>query len=203
MKKYNVGILLFDDVEVLDFAGPFEVFSVTSELNNFELFNVFTITQTGEKIRAVNGLNVIPDFSFSDHPVIDILIIPGGDGTKLEVNKDVVLAWIENINQDSTITMTVCSGARLIGKLGLLDGLDSVTHHEVIPDLKSIAPKTNIHANERFVDNGKIMTAGGISAGIDLSLYVVGKIFGKSIADKTAVYMEYGNWRQLVNQSAD
>jgi len=203
MKKYNVGILLFDDVEVLDFAGPFEVFSVTSELNNFELFNVFTITQTGEKIRAVNGLNVIPDFSFSDHPVIDILIIPGGDGTKLEVNKDVVLAWIENINQDSTITMTVCSGARLIGKLGLLDGLDSVTHHEVIPDLKSIAPKTNIHANERFVDNGKIMTAGGISAGIDLSLHVVSKIFGKSIADKTAVYMEYGNWRQLVNQSAD
>lgn len=191
----NVGILLFNDVEVLDFAGPFEVFSVTSELNNCDLFKVFTITKDGKLITAVNGLKVLPDYSFNDHPQIDVLIIPGGIGTRKEMEDENVLEWIKNKYASSQITFSVCSGARILGKAGLLDEMEAVTHHEVIPHLKEIAPKTIINEKARFIDNGRIMTCGGISAGIDLSLYIVQKLFGEGITKKTIGYMEYGDWR--------
>lgn len=190
----NVGIFLFDDVELLDFAGPYEVFSVTAELNNYQLFNVFTVTKDGTGIKSVNGLKVTPDFSFANHPPIDILIIPGGVGTKAEMGKQEVLAWIKQTYTHSKITMSVCSGARILGALGLLDGLEATTHHEVIAHLREIAPHTMICANKRFVDNGKIMTSGGISAGIDLSLHIVKKLYGDDIAAKTVKYLEYGDW---------
>jgi transcriptional regulator GlxA family with amidase domain len=190
----NVGIFLFDEVELLDFAGPYEVFSVTAELNNYQLFNVFTITKDGAGITSVNGLKVTPDFSLANHPPIDILIIPGGVGTKAEMGKQEVLAWIKQTYTNSKITMSVCSGARILGALGLLDGLEATTHHEVIPHLREIAPRTIICANKRFVDNGKIMTSGGISAGIDLSLHIVKKLYGDDIAAKTVKYLEYGDW---------
>jgi transcriptional regulator GlxA family with amidase domain len=196
----NVGIFLFDDVEVLDFAGPFEVFSVTSELNDYQLLKVFTVSRDGKQITAVNGLKVQPDYSFENHPDIDILVIPGGVGTRKGMEDPQVLEWINHNYSRSTVTFSVCSGARILGKLGLLDGMDSVTHHEVIAHLREIAPKTFIKAEQRFIDNGKIMTSGGISAGIDLSLYVVEKQFGKEVKNKTVRYMEYGSWRELVNE---
>ena len=194
---YNVGIFLFHDVELLDFAGPHEVFSVTSELNNYELMNVFTVSEEGTRIRTVNKLMVLPDYSFENHPSIDILVIPGGVGTKAEINNSLTLSWIKKASLTSKITMSVCSGARILGKLGLLDNLESITHHEVIEDLSSIAPNTKIASGKRYVDNGSIMTSGGISAGIDLSLHVVEKLFGKEISYKTAAYMEYGEWKTL------
>jgi transcriptional regulator GlxA family with amidase domain len=193
----NVGILLFNGIELLDFAGPYEVFSVAAELYNYQLFNVFTITDDGAAIQSVNGLQVIPDYNFNNHPPIDILIVPGGNGTKAEMNKDVVLQWLAQQNNKSQLTMSICSGTRLLGKMGLLDNLKIVTHHEVIPDMKEIAPTAIIEEKVRFIDNGKILTSAGISAGIDLSLYVVAKLYGKEVADKTAIYMEYGNWEEL------
>lgn len=192
---YNVGIFLFNDIELLDFAGPYEVFSVTSELNDYKLFKVFTVSEGGAGIRSVNGLKATPDYSFDNHPPIDILVVPGGVGTKAEIVKKPVLDWVSRACESSRITMSVCSGARILGALGLLDGLQSVTHHEVIEHLAQIAPKTIIRPDERFIDNGKIMTSGGISAGIDLSLHVVGKLYNKAIAAKTIKYMEYGDWR--------
>lgn len=198
MKKYSVGIFLFDEVEVLDFAGPFEVFSVTAQLNNYEPFSVFTVSENGDEIKAVNGLYVIPDFSFDDHPDIDILVIPGGDGTKELIDRPEIIDWINQVNDQNEITMSVCSGARLMAKAGLLDGLDSTTHHDVIKDVANITPETNILEGKRFVDEGKIMTSGGITAGIDLSFHVVEKLFGKGMANETAIYMEYGDWRKLL-----
>jgi transcriptional regulator GlxA family with amidase domain len=192
----NVGLYLFDDVELLDFTGPYEVFSVTSELNNYQLFKVFTITQDGTQIKTVNGLKIIPDYNFNNHPNIDILIIPGGVGTKNEMNKQPVQKWLQRNYETSSITASICSGARLLGRLGLLDNIESTTHHEVTPDLQEIAPKTNIIKNMRFIDVGKIMTSAGISAGIDLSLYIVDKIYGENIKNKTIVYMEYGDWER-------
>lgn len=194
---YNVGIFLFHDVELLDFAGPYEVFSVTSELNNYELMNVFTVSADGNRIRTVNKLMVLPDYSFENHPSIDILVVPGGVGTKAEIDNSQTLSWVRKSSRSSRITMSVCSGARILGKLGLLDNLESITHHEVIEDLSSIAPNTRIAFGKRYVDNGSIMTSGGISAGIDLSLHVVEKLFGKEISYKTAAYMEYGEWKTL------
>ncbi|CQR74954.1 Isonitrile hydratase [Sporomusa ovata DSM 2662] len=193
----NVGIFLFNDIELLDFAGPYEVFSVTSELNEYQFFKVFTISSDGYEIKSVNGLRVVPDFSFANHPPIDILVIPGGVGTRAEINKREVLDWINKTSKNSQITMSVCSGARILGILGFLDHLESTTHHEVVEHLKEIAPNTIISQGKRFIDNKNIMTAGGISAGIDLSLHIVKKIQGEAIVNKTIRYMEYGDWQSL------
>ena len=188
---FSVGIFLFNDVEVLDFAGPFEVFSVTSELNEYSLLNVFTITHDGKIITTVNGLKVQPDYSFDLHPQIDILVIPGGVGSKREIEDRKTLEWVKKNYLTSKITFSVCSGARILGKLGLLDGLRSITHHEVISQLKEIAPLAIIDTDSRYIDNGKIMTSAGITAGIDLSLHIVNKLFGVDIERKTIEYMEY------------
>jgi len=191
----NVGIFLFNDVEVLDFAGPFEVFSVTSELNQYQLFKVFTVAQNHDPITTVNRLKVVPEYAFSDHPPIDILILPGGVGTKQEMVNERTLSWIKAVNEKTEITFSVCSGARLLAKMSLLDDMEMTTHHEVMPDIRAISSKIIINENMRFIDNGKIMTSGGISAGIDLSLYVVEKLYGADVKNKTAQYMEYGQWK--------
>ena len=188
----NVGIYLFNKVELLDFAGPYEVFSTTSELNDHKVFKVFTISEDGGAIKSVNGLIVIPDYSFDNHPKIDILIIPGGEGTKNEIKKKKVMEWVNKTQGSAEIMATVCSGARIPAVLGLLDGLEATTHHSVIEDVKKLAPNVTINHTKRFIDNGKIMTSGGISAGIDLSLHIVKKLCGEDTAQKTMEYMEYG-----------
>jgi len=194
----SVGVFLFNDVELLDFAGPYEVFSKASDSGGRRLFNVFTVSQVGGEVRSANGLRVNSDHSFAVHPAIDILGIPGGVGTRSEVANAETLAWVGGVYESSKLTMTVCSGALLPAKLGLLNGLESTTHHDVIAYLRAVAPHTIVRGDKRFVDNGKIMTAGGISAGIDLALHVVGKLHGRSTADNARIYMEYGNWRDAV-----
>ncbi len=196
-KKLSVGIFLFNGVELLDLAGPFDVFTITAELNDNQFFNVFTVAERGEKIRTINGLQVEADYNFINHPPIDLLVIPGGAGTKIEMTQEPVLKWLKEQYKSSQNTMSVCSGTRLLGKLGVLDNLEIITHHEVIADMKEISPKAIIKDGARFTDNGKVLTSAGISAGIDLSLYMVEKLCGKNIADKTACYMEYGNCEKL------
>lgn len=183
---------MFNKVELLDFAGPYEVFSTTSELNDHKAFKVFTVSEDGGAIKSVNGLIVIPDYSFDNHPKIDILIIPGGEGTKNEIKKKKVMEWVNKTQGSAEIMATVCSGARIPAVLGLLDDLEATTHHSVIEDVKKLAPKVTIDHTKRFIDNGKIMTSGGISAGIDLSLHIVKKLCGEDTAQKTMEYMEYG-----------
>jgi transcriptional regulator GlxA family with amidase domain len=136
MTKRNVAIFLFDDVEVLDFAGPFEVFSVTSELNNHDYFNVYTVAEKLGAIAAVNGLSVNPQYCFADCPHPDILIIPGGIGSRTEMNNPHVVEWVKASSQHAELVLSVCSGARILAKTGLLDGLEATTHHEVITHLR-------------------------------------------------------------------
>lgn len=193
----NVGIFAFDDMEFLDFAGPYEVFSVASELSGRAFFHVFTVTQDKKGIKTVNGLSLLPDFGFADHPPIDILILPGGVGTKAEMEKEEVLGWVFQNHKNSALTLSVCSGARLPGKLGLLDGLEYTTHHEVMEQMQKIAPEGLLQRDKRFVGSGKLFTSAGISAGIDLSLHIVEKLCGRKTADKTRIYMEYGDWEGL------
>ena len=197
MTKRNVAIFIFDEVEVLDFAGPFEVFSVTSELNNYEPFNVFTVAEKPGAITTVNGLSVNPQYSFADCPRPDILILPGGVGSRAAANNARVLEWVKASFQQAEMVFSVCSGARILAKSGLLDGLEATTHHEVIEELRGLAPTAVIQENARFIDNGRIMTSAGISAGIDLSLHVVSKLLGEALARKTAHYMEY-DWQEAV-----
>jgi transcriptional regulator GlxA family with amidase domain len=193
----NIGIFLFEKVELLDFAGPYEVFSVASELNNDNLFNVFTVSSDGNVIKTVNGLKVVPDYSFDNHPPIDILMIPGGEGTKAEINKPPILQWLQRNYANSKVVASICSGALLLGKLGFLDRLESTTHHEVIANLQELAPLTIINRQNRFISYGKIMTSAGISAGIDLSLHIVEKFCGRDIVNEVVVYLEYGEWQKV------
>ncbi len=197
--KRNVGILIFDDAEVLDFAGPFEVFSVTSELHDDMLFNVFTLSRHGVVIRAVNGLKVMPDYSIEDHPPIDILIISGGGGTRKVMHDQHLLDWISKIHSSTQITLSICSGSRLVGKIGLLDHQPFCTHHQVYDHMKEIAPLAISQKEKRFIQSGeRLFTSGGISAGIDLSFFIVRQLLGESIAKGTAEYMEYNY--PLVNE---
>jgi len=189
--KRNVGILIFDDAEVLDFAGPFEVFAITAEINNDELFNVFTVASTSRPIRAVNGLSVNPTYDFTNVPGIDILIVSGGGGTRKVMKDEAVLNWVRDTHQSAELTLCICSGSRIFGALGLLSGKPYATHHEVYAHMREIEPAGIPQPTKRFVNSGKLYTSGGISAGIDLSFHVVEQLHGKDTARRTAEYMEY------------
>jgi transcriptional regulator GlxA family with amidase domain len=193
MKKLNVAILIFENVELLDFAGPFEVFSVTSELNQHRMFNTFTVSENNKIIKSVNGLKVLPDYNYTNHPFIDVLIIPGGIGSKIEMNNSITLDWVKNVNSMCAYILSICTGARILGKINLLDNIESTTHHENFEELQSIAPLTKINKEVRFTRLGRILTSGGISAGIDLSLFLIETLFGKETKEKTIKYMEYTN----------
>ncbi|MEO1546678.1 MAG: DJ-1/PfpI family protein [Bacteroidota bacterium] len=191
MHKRNVGILIFDGAEVLDFAGPFEVFAVTSEINNFDLFNVFTVGESLEPISAVNGLSVNPNYEYTNCPELDIIIISGGSGTRELMTNEKTLDWVRSVHQKTEFTLSICSGARLLGVLGLLNERPYCTHHLVYDHMQKIVPTGIPQKDKRFVNSGKIYTSGGISAGIDISFHIVEKLHGASIAEKTAAYMEY------------
>lgn len=191
MSKMNAAIFLFDDVEVLDFAGPFEVFSVTNELNHYSFMNVYTVAREKVPVKARNGLSVNPDFGMQEAPQPDFLIIPGGIGSRAVLGQDDVISWIKASARTAGKVMSVCTGSLILAKAGLLEGARATTHHEVFDELARLAPNTEIVRNERFVDNGQIITSGGISAGIDMSLHVIELVYGKEAAQKTAAYMEY------------
>lgn len=191
MTKMNAGILVFDDVEVLDFAGPFEVFSVTNELNDYSLLNVYTVAKDKAPVTARNGLSLNPDYCIESAPQPHILIIPGGSGTRPILQQPDFLSWIKDSAERAHKVLSVCTGALVLAKVGLLDGIRSTTHNSAFDLLAEMAPNTEVVRDARFVDNGKVMTSAGISAGIDMSLYVIEALYGKATADSTAAYMEY------------
>jgi transcriptional regulator GlxA family with amidase domain len=190
MKK-NVAILIFPEVEVLDFAGPFEVFAVTDELRGHDTFHTFTVAVSPGPVRARNGLTVVPDFTLGDCPEPHLLIVPGGFGTRALLVQPPVLEWVRARARSAELVMSVCSGALVLARAGLLDGLRVTTHHELLGLLAELAPAATVDASRRFHDNGRILTAAGISAGIDCSLHVVGRLLGDAAVTATAEYMEY------------
>ena len=202
--KYKVAIFIFNEVEVLDFAGPFEVFSVAGLRKLPEApFDVFTVAQF-ETIEARNHLTIKPTYTFADAPKSDIFLIPGGggrysDGTpfgsRREMNNPIVLNWVKQQAAQAKLVLSVCTGSLILGKAGLLDGLEATTHFKAIDGLKEISDRIHVKENVRFIDNGTVITSAGISAGIDMSLYTVGKLFGKEVADETAKYMQYDYWQ--------
>jgi len=201
MDKKNIAILLFDDVDLLDVAGPFEVFSVTAALNNGNLCSVFTVAQHNRSIRTWSGYSVNPAYTFADCPPPHLLLIPGGIGTRAEMKKPAVIAWIQETAAKAELVLSVCTGALLLAQAGLLDGLEATTHHQVMEELRGIAPSTRLHTDRRYVDNGRLITSAGIAAGIDMALYVVSRLFGEEQATKVAGYMEY-DWPEPQREAA-
>ena len=190
MRK-TVAILVFDDVEVLAFAGPFEVFAVTDELRSHSEFNVLTVAPQPGTVRARNGLKIVPDHAIESCPQPHVLIIPGGAGIRVVLRNPVVLEWIQIKSRKAEITMSVCTGALVLAKLGMLDGLKATTHHLAVDELRALAPKADVDPTSRFHDGGAVLTSAGISAGIDCALHVVGRLLGDDAASETARYMEY------------
>ncbi|WP_142395565.1 DJ-1/PfpI family protein [Bacillus sp. M21] len=191
MNKWSVGIFLFNDVEVLDFAGPFEVFSIT-KVHEEKPFTVYTVSQNGEMITARNGLKVKPDYSIEDLPPVDILIIPGGKGAREnEVKNDIIINWVCQQMKEVKLMTSVCTGALLLAKAGLLEGLKATTHWASIQTFKKDFPNVEVMENVKFVDEGHIITSAGISAGINMSFHIVKNLLGVEIAEETAKNMEY------------
>lgn len=186
----NVAILTFDEVEVLDFCGPFEVFSATGRQNGQPPFNVYTVAEKSP-VLARNQLSVNPRFTLADCPPPDVLVIPGGWGTRREMNNPRLVDWIKTAASTAEIVLSVCTGALLLAKAGLLDGLKATTHHGALDLLQEVAPKATVLRNQRFLDNGRIIVSAGVAAGIDAAFHVVARLSGKEDALETARYIEY------------
>lgn len=200
----KVAIFIFDDVEVLDFTGPFEIFGVTGKQGGGEgLFDVFTVAEKSS-IAARNNLVVTPTYTFENCPTPDILLIPGGggfraDGTpfgsRREMNNEKLLSWVQEMNEKVELLLSVCTGSLILAKAGLLEGLSATTHFKAVEQMRQVAPNTTLFPEKRWVDNGRIIFSAGVSAGIDMSLYVVSKLHGNTVADDTATYIQYDYWK--------
>jgi transcriptional regulator GlxA family with amidase domain len=187
----TLAIVIFDEVEVLDFCGPFEVFSVASRFADPHAFDVLTVAEKAGPVRARGGLSVNPHRRLADCPRPDLVLVPGGLGTRREVHNPALIDWIKQAAATAELVLSVCTGALVLAKAGLLDGLGATTHHGAIDLLRQAAPKTTVHTDRRVVDNGRVVCSAGIAAGIDMSLHVVGRLLGPEVAGKTAGHMEY------------
>jgi transcriptional regulator GlxA family with amidase domain len=199
MSQLTVGILIFDDVEVLDFAGPFEVFATTrlpdGDPNDdaSKPFHVVTIAEEPAIVKCRGNLLVQPHHTIDDHPPLDILVVPGGYGTRRQASNARLLDWIATQDCSTRITTSVCTGAFLLAARGLLDNLPATTHWGSIDRLKAAHPLIEVRENVRYVDNGHIVTSAGVSAGIDMALHIVSRLLGEEIAAATAHGMEYAD----------
>jgi transcriptional regulator GlxA family with amidase domain len=196
MTGRKVGILVFPEVEVLDFCGPFEVFSVT-RLNEERRreepspYEVVLVAERKETVVATGGLKVVPDHSLDDCPPLDVLVVPGGWGTRREMTNDRLITWVAERGRQVTTLTSVCTGSLLLGQAGLLDGKRATTHWRVLADMRGLFPTVDVIEDQHVVEEGEIITSAGISAGIDMALRVVARHHGDAVARATARFMEY------------
>lgn len=191
----NIGIYIYDEAEVLDFSGPFEVFSVASRfLKGNEKLKVFLISENETIVYARGGYKVNSDFTFQNHPSLDVLLIVGGVHT-YEVKKTSIIKWIKEQSKKVNIIASVCTGAFLLAEANVITNQTVTTHWEDINDLKKDYPLLNVVDDVRWVDEGRIVTSAGISAGIDMSLHLVSKIKTRELALKTAKQMQF-DWSE-------
>lgn len=200
MPTRRVGIYFYPEAEVLDFSGPYEVFSTASRVAGRRTpaalppFEVMLIAESAAPVRARAGFEVRPHHAIDAHPPLDVLVVAGGVHTA-ELGKPQVIAWVARTAARCEITASVCTGAFLLGRAGLLDGREATTHWEDVDDLIAALPRTRVLRNVPWVDSANIVTSAGISAGIDMSLHLVERLAGGELADATARQMDY-RWRR-------
>lgn len=190
-RRRRVAILLFDDVEVLDFAGPFEVFGVAKCSTGQAAFEVVTVALVPGEIVARNGLRIVPSHTASLLGSVDVLVIPGGFGTRREMNNPRMLDFIRTASGSAEITLSICTGALLLGMAGLLKGRTVTTHWAAMDELRALDSGARIQAGARVIDNGALVVCAGVSAGIDGALHLVERLLGRAQADAAARDMEY------------
>lgn len=195
-KPRNVAIFIYENVEILDFTGPFEVFLVAS--NKGTDFNVYTVAEKVHPVHSQGKLSINPRYSIENCPIPDILIIPGGWGSRTEMKNKKITNWIKEISKTTELVLSVCTGALILAYSNLLDGLRVTTNRLAMDELRQVAPDSSEIVEEvRYVDNGKIILSAGVSAGIDMSLYVIEKLVGEKRALETARLMEY-DWNRHI-----
>lgn len=189
----NIAIYIYPDAEVLDFSGPFEVLSTAKRLAHLD-WNIFFVAESMDLVKARGNMLVQPHYSIDNHPPIDHLIVVGGVHNN-ELTKINVIDWIREVDEHSISTNSICTGVFLLAQAGLLDGLTVTTHWEDIKDLQTHYPSLQVINNKRWVQSEKFITSGGISAGIDMSLYLLSTLTTQQLAEQTARQMEY-HWQQ-------
>lgn len=196
----NVGIVLFDDVELLDMAGPYEVFTTAARVHArtrpadaAPLFAVCTLGVERRTVRARAGLSLTADHTLHDHPPLDLVIVPGGVVDR-ELERPELLRWIAAQAVQAGIVASVCTGALLLAQAGLLDGRGATTHWEDIEALRALRPAVHVREGVRWVDEGRVVSSAGIAAGIDMSLHLVARLHDPALALRTARQMDV-DWR--------
>ncbi|WP_087025120.1 DJ-1/PfpI family protein [Thaumasiovibrio subtropicus] len=190
----QIGIYLYNEAEVLDFSGPFEVFSTANRLaSRAQQTSVYLIAEHLAPVSARGGYKVLPHYSIDAHPQLDVVMIVGGMHLD-ELNNPKAIQWIKTVSQTATMVTSVCTGAFLLAEAGILTHHSVTTHWEDIADLRARYPNLTVEEGVRWVDEGNIVTSGGISAGIDMSLHLVSKLIDPELAVNTAKQMEF-DWR--------
>src|SRR5512139_87214 len=184
----RVAFVLFEGAEELDFVGPWEVFTMAGAVTRGDV-TAFTVAERAGLVKCAKGLQIFAEHAFDDCPPTDIVVVPGGMATRREVDNPAIISFIKRIDAQAEYTTSVCTGAMLLERAGLLKGLRATTHWSAIPELKATGTATV--EGSRFVDNGRVLTSSGVSAGIDMALHLVGRIWGAQVAQTTQKYMEY------------
>ncbi|HWY71577.1 MAG TPA: DJ-1/PfpI family protein [Terriglobales bacterium] len=194
--QHTVGILVFPEVEILDFCGPFEVFSAT-RLNEERRreepspLHVVLIAEGEDPVSTTGGMHVLPDFTLENHPTLDILVVPGGWGTRALQSNKRVLGWVALCAQQAKVVCSVCTGSFLLAGAGLLEGRSATTHWQSLHRMRETFPNVNVRDDLHVVNDGNIFTSAGVSAGIDMALHLVALMYGAEIGRATARHMEY------------
>lgn len=187
-RRRNVAILVFQGMEILDFAGPSEVFAVAPG------FHVYTVAVSAAPVLSQGFVTITPNYTLATCPVPDIVVLPGGNTDPL-LHDEALIRWVQTHAAHAEVMLSVCTGAGVLGKAGLLDGKQATTFHNYIDALQQANPKATVRRGTRYVDNGQVITTAGISAGIDGALHVVAKLQGEAAAQQTALTMEYDKWQ--------
>jgi transcriptional regulator GlxA family with amidase domain len=188
MDEMQVGIVIYPDAEELDWAGPYEVFAMAAMGKDL---SVVTIAEKEGPVRCAKGLRVLPDHTFATAPPLDLVLVPGGQGSRVEMDNPVMIDWLKKASEPCRWVTSVCTGSILLCRAGLANDCNVTTHWGYIEQLRELAPNVTVQENVRYVRDGRIVTSAGVSAGIDMSLWLVGQILGAEHAKSTQRMMEY------------
>ena len=187
----TIGISLFDGAEELDWAGPWEVLAAWAEQWPDDGVRVFTLARTDGVVTCAKGLRVLPDETWETAPPLDVLVYPGGRGTRTELTDESVLDWIRGLAGGDTVVASVCTGSLVLAAAGLLDGKPATTHWQSLELLPTLGSEIDVRPDDRFVDTGAVITAAGVSAGIDMALHLVARLHSVERAREVRRYIQY------------
>ncbi len=187
----NIGVFVFDGAEELDYAGPWEVLGAWATHFPDDEVDVFTLAPQEGPIRSAKGLTVVPDYSWQSAPPIDVLLYPGGVGSRAHLNNSMVAEWLRRVAEQAEIVTSVCTGALVLADVGLLDGRPATTHWQYLDLLRDLGDDIEVRASDRFVDDGDVITAAGVSAGIDMALHLIARLHSVERAQEVRRYIQY------------